>query len=133
MEKLSIRLAKSLIGRGKEQIAVAKSLGLHRPGDVVELPAAHPLFFQVHHLEADAPLLKIALGLFGVETLVCAKDLDIHAFAVLSGFVPVNSCDYCNILPIESIDWRVFRHAPGGTNFCAQPRVRNSFPLVSPF
>ena len=37
MEKLSIRLAKSLIGRGKEQIAVAQSLGLHRPGDVVEL------------------------------------------------------------------------------------------------
>ena len=35
MEKLSIRLAKSLIGRGKEQIAVAQSLGLHRPGDVV--------------------------------------------------------------------------------------------------
>ena len=38
MEKPSIRLAKSLIGRGKEQIAVAKSLGLHRPGDVVEQP-----------------------------------------------------------------------------------------------
>ena len=38
MEKLSIRLAKSLIGRGKEQIAVAQSLGLHRPGDVVEQP-----------------------------------------------------------------------------------------------
>ena len=38
MEKLSIRLAKSLIGRGQEQIAVAKSLGLHRPGDVVEQP-----------------------------------------------------------------------------------------------
>ena len=38
MEKLSIRLAKSLIGRGKEQISVAKSLGLHRPGDVVEQP-----------------------------------------------------------------------------------------------
>ena len=38
MEKVTIRLAKSLIGRGKEQIAVAKSLGLHRPGDVVEQP-----------------------------------------------------------------------------------------------
>src|SRR5699024_379943 len=60
----------------------------HRPGNVVELPAAHPLFFQVHHLEADAPLLKIALGLFGVEALAGAEDLDIHAFAVLSGFVP---------------------------------------------
>lgn len=38
MDKLSIRLAKSLIGRGKEQIAVANSLGLKRPGDVVEQP-----------------------------------------------------------------------------------------------
>lgn len=36
--KLSIRLAKSLIARGKEQIAVAHSLGLKRPGDVVEQP-----------------------------------------------------------------------------------------------
>src|SRR5699024_11368885 len=25
------------------------------------------------------------------------------------------------------------RHAPGGTHFCAQSRVRNSFPLVSPW
>ena len=30
MEKVTIRLAKSLIGRGKEQIAVAHSLGLVR-------------------------------------------------------------------------------------------------------
>ena len=34
MEKVTIRLAKSLIGRGKEQIAVAHSLGLNRPGEV---------------------------------------------------------------------------------------------------
>ena len=33
MEKVTIRLAKSLIGRGKEQIAVAHSLGLNRPGE----------------------------------------------------------------------------------------------------
>ena len=38
MEKLTIRLAKSLIGRGKEQIAVADSLGLNRPGEVTEQP-----------------------------------------------------------------------------------------------
>lgn len=36
--KLSIRLAKSLIGRGKEQIAVANSLGLKRVSDVTEQP-----------------------------------------------------------------------------------------------
>ena len=36
--KLSIRLAKSLIGRGKEQIAVAESLGLKKIGDVTEQP-----------------------------------------------------------------------------------------------
>lgn len=35
---VTIRLAKSLIGRGKEQIAVANSLGLHRPGNVVSQP-----------------------------------------------------------------------------------------------
>lgn len=38
MEKVTIRLAKSLIGRGKEQIAVAHSLGLNRPGEVTEQP-----------------------------------------------------------------------------------------------
>lgn len=38
MENLSIRLTKSLIGRGKEQIAVAHSLGLKRPGDVATQP-----------------------------------------------------------------------------------------------
>ena len=37
MEKVTIRLAKSLIGRGKEQIAVAHSLGLNRP---VRLPSS---------------------------------------------------------------------------------------------
>ena len=35
---VSIRLAKSLIGRGKEQAAVAASLGLKRPGDVTVQP-----------------------------------------------------------------------------------------------
>ena len=35
---LRIRLTKSLIGRGREQIACAKTLGLHRPGDVAEQP-----------------------------------------------------------------------------------------------
>ena len=35
MEKVTIRLAKSLIGRGKEQIAVAHSLGLNRPGEEI--------------------------------------------------------------------------------------------------
>lgn len=35
---VSIRLAKSLIGRGKEQAAVAASLGLKRPGDVSVQP-----------------------------------------------------------------------------------------------
>ena len=38
MEKVTIRLVKSLIGRGKEQIAVAHSLGLYRPGVVTEQP-----------------------------------------------------------------------------------------------
>ena len=38
MEKVTIRLTKSLIGRGKEQIAVAHSLGLKRPGEVTEQP-----------------------------------------------------------------------------------------------
>ena len=38
MGKVTIRLAKSLIGRGKEQIAVAHSLGLNRPGEVTEQP-----------------------------------------------------------------------------------------------
>ena len=36
--KLSIRLTKSLIGRGREQIACAKSLGLTRPGHVSVQP-----------------------------------------------------------------------------------------------
>ena len=36
--KLQIKLVKSLIGRGREQIACAQSLGLHRPGHVVEQP-----------------------------------------------------------------------------------------------
>ena len=36
--KLQIKLVKSLIGRGKEQIACAESLGLTRPGHVVEQP-----------------------------------------------------------------------------------------------
>ena len=36
--KLQIKLFKSLIGRGKEQTACAKSLGLSRPGHVVEQP-----------------------------------------------------------------------------------------------
>ncbi len=35
---LSIRLAKSLSGRGKEQTAVAHSLGLNKPGDVTAQP-----------------------------------------------------------------------------------------------
>ncbi len=36
--KLSILLAKSLNGRGKEQTAVAYSLGLKRPGDTTVQP-----------------------------------------------------------------------------------------------
>ena len=35
---VSIRLAKSLIGRGKDQIATANSLGLKRPGDTTTQP-----------------------------------------------------------------------------------------------
>lgn len=35
---VTIRLTKSLIGRGKEQISVANSLGLRRPGNVVSQP-----------------------------------------------------------------------------------------------
>jgi ribosomal protein L30 len=35
---LNIRLAKSTSGRGKEQIAVAHSLGLKKPGDVTVQP-----------------------------------------------------------------------------------------------
>ena len=55
MEKVTIRLAKSLIGRGKEQIAVAHSLGLNRPGEVTEQPdnAATPVSYT--HLRADGP------------------------------------------------------------------------------
>ena len=36
--KVQIKLVKSLIGRGREQIACAESLGLTRPGHVVEQP-----------------------------------------------------------------------------------------------
>ncbi|MGN0975649.1 MAG: 50S ribosomal protein L30 [Gemmiger sp.] len=35
---LTIRLAKSLNGRGKEQTAVAHSLGLRKPGNVTVQP-----------------------------------------------------------------------------------------------
>jgi len=38
MDKVTIRLSKSLIGRGKEQISVAHSLGLNRPGEVTTQP-----------------------------------------------------------------------------------------------
>ena len=48
MEKVTIRLAKSLIGRGKEQIAVAHSLGLNRPGEVTEQPCGHLRARSVH-------------------------------------------------------------------------------------
>ena len=35
---LQVKLVKSLIGRGREQIACAKSLGLTRPGHVTVQP-----------------------------------------------------------------------------------------------
>src|SRR5699024_8808155 len=35
------------------------------------------------------------------------------------------------VYPITSVAQK--RHALGGTNFCAQSRGRNSFPLISPF
>ena len=38
MEKVTIRLAKSLIGRGAKQIATAEALGLKKPGDVTVQP-----------------------------------------------------------------------------------------------
>lgn len=37
-EKLTIRLTKSLIGRGEKQIATAKALGLKKAGDVTTQP-----------------------------------------------------------------------------------------------
>ena len=54
MEKVTIRLAKSLIGRGKEQIAVAHSLGLNRPGEVTEQP---------DNAATQGKIAKIAQGL----------------------------------------------------------------------
>lgn len=36
--KLTVRLAKSLIGRGEAQIATANALGLKKPGDVSTQP-----------------------------------------------------------------------------------------------
>jgi len=36
--KLTVKLAKSLIGRGAEQIATANALGLKKPGDVAVQP-----------------------------------------------------------------------------------------------
>ena len=47
-------------------------------GHIVELAAAHALFLQVDHLEFDAPLLEIALGLFGIKALCGAKNLNVH-------------------------------------------------------
>lgn len=35
---LKVKLKKSLIGQSKKQIAVAKSLGLKKPGDIKEQP-----------------------------------------------------------------------------------------------
>ena len=37
-EKLTIKLTKSLIGRGEKQIATAKALGLRKAGDVTTQP-----------------------------------------------------------------------------------------------
>ena len=37
-EKLTIRLTRSLIGRGEKQIATAKALGLKKAGDVTTQP-----------------------------------------------------------------------------------------------
>ncbi len=37
-KKVTVRLAKSLIGRGAKQIATANALGLKKPGDVAIQP-----------------------------------------------------------------------------------------------
>lgn len=37
-KKLTVRLAKSLIGRGAKQIATANALGLKKPGDTAVQP-----------------------------------------------------------------------------------------------
>ena len=50
MEKVTIRLAKSLIGRGKEQIAVAHSLGLNRPGEQPDNAATQGKIAKIAHL-----------------------------------------------------------------------------------
>ena len=67
-----------VLGRRVHQLLPAAQ----RAGDVLELAAAHLLFLQVDHLEPDAPLLEVALGLFGIEALARAEDLDVHAFVL---------------------------------------------------
>ena len=52
-----------------------------RAGHVLKLAPAHLFFLQVDHLEPDAPLLEIALGLFGIKALAGAKDLNVHRFS----------------------------------------------------
>ena len=53
----------------------------HGLAHAVKLTAAQAFFFQVHHLELDAPLFEPALRLFGVKAFVGAKNLDVHAFS----------------------------------------------------
>ena len=63
-----------VLGFGVEQLIDAADR-LHHAR---ELALAHLLFLQVDKLPLDAAHLKIARGLFGIEGLLGAKNLDIH-------------------------------------------------------
>lgn len=63
-----------VLGLGVEQLVDAADR-LHHAR---ELAFAHLLFLKVDKLHLDAALLKIALGLLGIEGLLGAKNLDIH-------------------------------------------------------
>ena len=50
MDTIQIKLVRSLIGNKKDQIATAKSLGLHKIGDVVTQPNNAATAGKVHKI-----------------------------------------------------------------------------------
>lgn len=78
-----------VLGFGVEQLVDAADR-LHHAR---ELAFAHLLFLKVDKLHLNAALLKIALGLFGVERLLSPEDLNIHGSAALSN--EVGRCSIC--------------------------------------
>lgn len=63
-----------VLGFGVEQLVDAADR-LHHAR---ELALAHLLFLKVNKLHLNAALLKIALGLLGIEGLFGAKNLHVH-------------------------------------------------------